>query len=225
MRQLIFVLMLCSITACKPMLNVDLYTADLIEVAQYGSPIEIPIRMGLPIQDLQECESDKNKMLPALQKYGKRVTFLNCKDLSNEMHDLLFVEMIAEIIKAPPEGEATVAGMFGLSVTQQADGNFLVHLIKTAATDRALKEIDNNYQFQTIELEDIDLNLRLSNDLRETVAFEVEGVFVDNYPIDAPTTFNLERRDTKVIVPSNVKSRSIITSGKTEFLRILTVQQ
>ena len=177
--------------------------------------------MGLPIQNEKKCDEDKNKMLPSLQKYGKRVKFISCKDVKNEMHDLLFVEMVGEIVKASATETAPIDGMFGLSVSQQGDGNLTVHFLKTDNVDKAVKEIDKNYQFQTIELEDIDLTLRLNNDLRKTVKFEIDGSFVDNNPVDAPTTFDLPRRGKKEIVPSNVRSKSIIKTGSAKFARII----
>ena len=75
MRCLFPIVCLVLVAACKPEVSVDIYSGDILEVAETGNLIEIPMRMGLPIQDGDACDEDQNKMLPALQKYGKGVKF------------------------------------------------------------------------------------------------------------------------------------------------------
>ena len=221
MRYIIFVACLSLVAACKPQVSADIYAGDSLEVAETGKSLEVPVRMGLPIQNEKQCDENKNKMLPALRKYGKGVNFVSCKDVPGQMYDLLIVEMIGEIVKAPATGVATVEGMFGMSVSQLDDGSLIVYFLKTDNVDKAVSEIDKNYQFQDIEIEDIALTLRLNNDLRKTIKFEIEGSFLDNNPVDAPTVFELPRRGVKEIVPSNVRSQSIIKTGKARFIRLL----
>ena len=160
-------------------------------------------------------------MLPALRKYGKGIKFISCKDSQGEMHDLLVVEMVGEIVKVPASGVASVGGMFGMSVSQQNDGSLTIYFLKNDNVDKAVSEIDKNYQFQNIELEDMDLTLRLNNDMRKTIKFEIEGSFVDNNPVDAPTVFEFSPRGSREIVPSNVRSKSIIKTGKARFARLM----
>ena len=179
------------------------------------------MRMGLPIQNKKNCDENKDKMLPALQKYGKGVKFISCKDLQGKMYDLLIVEMIGEIVKAPESGVATIAGMFGVSVFQLDDGSIVVNFLKTDKVDLAVLETDKNYHFQKNELQDIDLTVHLNNDLRKTIKYEIDGSFVDNNPVDAPKIFELSRRGKIGIVPSNVRSKSIIKTGKAKFSRLI----
>ena len=165
MRYTILVACLALVTACKPEVSVDIFSGDILEVAETGKSLEFPVRMGLPIQDEKKCDENKDKMLPALQKYGKGVKFISCKDLQGKMYDLLIVEMIGEIVKAPESGVAKIAGMFGVSVSQLDDGSIVVNFLKTDKVDLAVSEIDKNYQFQKIELQDINLTVHLNNDL------------------------------------------------------------
>ena len=160
-------------------------------------------------------------MLPALQKYGKGVKFISCKYLQGKMYDLLIVEMIGEIVKAPDSGVATIAGMFGVSVSQLDDGSIVVNFLKTYKVDLAVSEIDKNYQFQKIELQDINLTVHLNNDLRKTIKYEIDGSFVDNNPVDSPKIFELSRRGKIGIVPSNVRSQSFIKTGTARFSRLI----
>jgi hypothetical protein len=221
MRYIVFVACLALVAACKPQVSADIYAGDILEVAETGKSLEVPVRMGLPIQNEKQCDENKNKMLPALRKYGKGVNFVSCKDVPGQMYDLLIVEMIGEIVKSPESGVATVEGMFGMSVSHLDDGSLIVYFLKTDNVDKAVSEIDENYQFQNIEIEDIALTLRLNNDLRKTIKFEVDGSFVDNNPVDAPTIFELPRRGVKEIIPSNVRSLSIIKTGKAKFVRLM----
>ena len=221
MRCLFAMVCLVLVAACKPQVSVDIYSSDILEVAETGNLLEIPVRMGLPIQDGKACNEDQNKMLPALQKNGKGVNFISCKVLQGEMHDLLIVEMIADIVKAPESGVASIAGMFGVSVSQLDDGSILVNFLKSDKVDSAVSEIDKNYPYRTIELHDIDLTIHLNNDLRKTIEFEIEGFFVDNNPVDEPAMFEVTHRGKIGIVPSNVKSQSFIKTGKARFARLI----
>ena len=145
MRHFLLIFCLALVAACKPQVSVDIYAGDILEVTETGKSPEFPMRMGLPIQSEDDCEENKSKMLPALQKYGKGVKFISCKELQGEMHDLLIVEMIGEIVEATESGVATIAGMFGVSVFQLDDGSIVVNFLKTDKVDLAVSEIDKNY--------------------------------------------------------------------------------
>ena len=107
------------------------------------------------------------------------------------------------------------------------DRKTVEELINKAELSSILPEIDAAILLfrkslnQNIELEDMDLTLRLNNDMRKTVKFEIEGSFVDNNPVDAPTVFELSPRGSREIVPSNVRSKSIIKTGKARFARLM----
>ena len=183
MKYVIPFFCLLLVAACKPEVSADIYALDVIEVAEIGESIEFPVRMGLPIQSEDNCEEDKSKMLPALTKFGIGVKFISCEVLEGEMYDLLFVEMTAGIVKAPESGVAKTAGMFGVSVTQLDDGSLVIDFLKTNNVDKAVSEMDKNYQFQTIEFDDLELRASLNNDLRNTIKYEIGGSFVDNNPV------------------------------------------
>ena len=221
MKHFLPIFCLALVAACKPEASVDIYAGDILEVAETGKSLEFPVGMGLPIQIKEACDENKDKMLPALQKYGKGVKFISCKHLQGRMYDLLIVEMIGKIVKAPESGVAKIAGMFGISVSQLDDGSIVVNFLKAKKVDLAVSEIDKNFQFQKIELQDIDLTVHLNNDLRKTIKYEIDGSFVDNNPVDAPKIFQLSRRGKIGIVPSNVRSQSFIKTGKARFSRLI----
>ena len=81
------------------------------------------------------------------------------------MRDLPIVEMTGEIVKARESDIATIAGMFGVSVSQLDDGSIVANFLKTDKVDLGVSEIDKNYRFQKIELQDINLTVHLNNDL------------------------------------------------------------
>ena len=55
--------------------------------------------------------------------------------------------------------------MFGVSVSQLDEGSIVANFLKTDKVDLGVSEIDKNYQFQKIELQDINLTVHLNNDL------------------------------------------------------------
>ena len=221
MKYVIPFFCLVLVAACKPEVSADIYALDVIEVAETGESIEFPVRMGLPIQSEDNCEEDKSKMLPALIKFSTGVKFISCEVLDGEMHDLLIVEMIGEMVRASDSGVPAIGGMFGVAVTQLDDGSFVIDFLKTEHVDKAVLDIDANYQFQTIEFDDIELHVTLHNDLRNTIKYEIEGSFVDNNPVDSPKIFELPRRGKIEVVPSNVRSQSFVITGKARFARLI----
>ena len=76
MRHFLLIFCLALVAAFKPEVGVDIYAGDILEVAETGKSLEFPVRMGLPIQNKEACDANKDKMLPALQKYGKGVKFM-----------------------------------------------------------------------------------------------------------------------------------------------------
>ena len=64
MRDIVFVACLALVAACKPQMSADIYTGDILEVAETDKSLEMPVRMGLPIQDEKKCGENKDKMLP-----------------------------------------------------------------------------------------------------------------------------------------------------------------
>jgi hypothetical protein len=221
MKYVIPFFCLVLVAACKPEVSADIYALDVIEVAETGESIEFPVRMGLPIQSEDNCEEDKSKMLPALIKFGTGVKFISCEVLDGEMHDLLIVEMIGEMVRASDSGVPAIGGMFGVAVTQLDDGSLVIDFLKTKNVDEAVSEIDKNYQFQTVELDDIELRVSLNNDLINTIKYEIGGSFVNNNPVDSPQIFELPRRGKIEVVPSNVRSQSFVITGKARFARLI----
>jgi len=51
--------------------------------------------------------------------------------------------------------------------------------------------------------------------------FEVDGSFVDNNPVAAPSVFELPRGGVREIVSSDVRSQSIIKVGKARFVGLM----
>ena len=218
----IFVLLAAAtLAACNPEISADIYAGDIIEVAENGKPLMFPVRLSMPIQNVKNCEKDKDKMLPALKKYGTKTTFLSCTKLSGEMHDLMHVEMEAEVIKGTVNGPDLPSGMFGLIIRHDVSGKADIHFIKTPAADNAVKEIDANYPMQSVSLDGMSVKIRFNNDLRTNSTFMVSGSFVDGNPIDEETSFDLKRRDVIEVIPSNVRSRSLIKNGSAKFGSLL----
>jgi hypothetical protein len=221
MKYVIPFFCLVLVAACEPEVSADIYSLDVIEVAETGESIEFPVRMGLPIQSEDNCEEDKSKMLPALIKFGTGVKFISCEVLDGEMHDLLIVEMIGEMVRASDSGVPAIGEMFGVAVTQLDDGSLVIDFLKTKNVDEAVSEIDKNYQFQTVELDDIELRVSLNNDLINTIKYEIGGSFVNNNPVDSPQIFEFLRRGKIEVVPSNVRSQSFVITGKARFARLI----
>ena len=207
---------------CDPELEADLYVQDILDVVETGNILEIPVRLGMPIASTDDCEEDKNKMLPALERYGIGTKFISCKSLDDQMYDLLEVEMNAQIVVQSDKSSITVfKGMFGILLSEVDDGSINVRLVKTDNVEKAMSQIGENYPFQDTTLSGFNIRVYLRNDLRTPVRYEIDSSFVDNNPVDEPTVFELDRRGVIEIVPSNVRALSILKNGSAKFGRLL----
>ena len=216
---LIFVLF---VAGCKPEAHITVYAGDILEVNNTGNKVAIPIRLKLPIMSADQCEDDQNKILPPLERYGNNVRFIRCETVSGEMYDYLVTEMDVNIVQKSQFKDDKSFGMFVIVVSEDADMNLLIELVTMKSTQKAISAIDQNYVMQTIKLDDIDLNIMVNNDTRNPVIVEIDGSFVDGKPIDVPTRFELSRRLEIEVIPSNVRSKSIILNGIGRLGRIIT---
>ena len=206
---------------CKPEAHITVYAGDILEVNDIGNKVAIPIRLKLPIMTADECGDDQNKILPPLERYGNNVRFIRCETVSGEMYDYLVSEMDVNIVQKSQFKDDKSFGMFVIIVSEDPDKNLLIELVTTKSVQNAVSAIDQNYVVQTIKLDDIDLNIVVNNDTRNPVIFEIDGSFVDGNPIDVPTRFELSRRLEIEVIPSNVRSKSIILNGIGRLGRII----
>jgi len=210
-----------GVAACNPQISGDFYSGDVVDVLETGKPVVVPVRLGMPIQNEKKCEEHKNKMLPALERNSKKVKFLNCEDVQGKMYDLMNVEMDVEIVKGMDLGDGQISGMFGVRVARDEANRAEIIFVKTPKAAKAIKEIDAVYQYQTIELKGIEIKIRFNNDLRQAAQFVVGSSYVDGLPIDQEASFELKRRGVIEVVPSNVRSQSLIANGQARFGALL----
>jgi hypothetical protein len=69
-----------------------------------------------------------------------------------------------------------------------------------------------------MKLEDIVINIGINNDSRESKEIVLSGVFYNAEPVDMSRTFEIDRRERGKIIPSDVKSKSILTENFTHIL-------
>lgn len=206
-----------GVAACNPQISGDFYSGDVVDVLETDKPVIVPMRLGMPIQNEKKCEEHKNKMLPALERNSNNVKFLNCEDVQGNMYDLVNVEIDAETVKGMDVGDGQISGMFGARVAKDETNRAEIIFVKTPKAAKAIKEIDALYQFQSIELKGIEIKIRLNNDLRQAAQFVAGSSYVDGRPIDREASFELKRRAFIEVVPSNVRSQSLIANGQSLF--------
>jgi len=210
-----------ALAACKPSINTEFYSSDIIEVAETGEAAFVPVKVGFPIMSASSCDEDRTKIMPAIERHGEGVKFIGCEVLSGSAHDILNVEMNAEILRAGNVNDIVPKGLFGIVVIPTKE-RIDVHFVKTPAAARAVAEIDRNYAFQNVTLDEINISVRLNNDSREPVTFEVSSSFVNTAPIDEPQVFQLARRDALTVVPSDVRAKALLKNGSAMFASVIT---
>lgn len=191
---------------CKPTAEIDLYASDVIEVYENKENIRIPVKLGIPIASARDCEADQEKIIPPLRQSGAEVKFVDCEIVSGQIYDMLNVEIGVYLV-----GKGFPDGLFGFKIGKKVDSDeIIIILYKNQASVQAINLIRRNYPMQNMRFDDIDLSVRLHNDLRKAVTYRIDSSFVNSVPIDRHKSFSVNRREWISIVPSDVRRQSLL---------------
>ena len=221
MPQRLFILPLCTLvaiialSACKPTIDLDLFIQDLYDVAKTQNGITVPAIVGIPIDDSKKCEEAKNKMLPILRKYSLGIEFIECKEVKGEIYDMMSVKMDTQILSTK-DSRLDWSGLFSVFVFDQARAatNLIeIYLLATNKLGDLSSDLDRQFLFQTVDIDDVKIELRIKNDTKNDVELSVGGARVDGKPIAPPHPFKLTRRDYLKIVPSKINVQYLLSRG------------
>ena len=212
-KLLIFVFLL--LTSCKINFVADLYTSDLIDLANSGNPeiIRLPMEIEFQVADCEDLSDEKRIMSTNFSDFD----FLGC-DLNSE--DFMSYAR-AKVTVPVTNGSDVINDLIGFR-SYVSDDSSLVYvdaIINNNLFDE-LKKYVYDQTFQDLKLSESKLIINLNNDLGN-VTIWVMPSFVDNKPIAMEEKFDLQKRQKLIIETSNVANAHLEKSSWTPILSIV----
>lgn len=214
-------IIIISLGACKTTINTDLYMQDICDVADHGNTVTISSMVSIPIQSQKKCDEAKNKIIPIPQKYGADVKFRQCNDLKGQMNDEMIVDIPVDIVTSS-ESTFSWNGIYTVYVYKNPFGSEKLLRLYVVASDKLPlieKEIDDQFRFQTIKIDDVEVVINLNNDTRADVEVYTGGPFVNGVPVRGHS-YKMKRINELIVIPSNVKTKLLM---KDKFMSLAVV--
>lgn len=180
------------LASCKFEAIAPIYVADLIDVAETGTPIRSSIELNIQIPSADTCEEYANKIRNSISQFFKTFDMRGCEKKGFENYAKVNVE--SEIT-----GNVSEAGIY--FVVSKNNSILDVTLSQTPDFTNLLIEAIKKEIFGEINLS---FSVRLSNDTRGKIMLRTQNVFVNQRAYAKPGYFQLERRDEYVIRLSDV---------------------
>jgi len=201
-KTLILIGLILIITGCKIDFTGDLYTSDLIDLAnttenkQFNLPMEVAYQVS-------DCESDESSRM--ISTYFIEFKNTGC-EIGEDFMSYATAQVSVPVVNNYDIFNNANDSLIGF-VSYLSEDKTLVYVdaVTSAELFESLKNYVYNETFQELSLADSNLVIRLNNDLNKAT-IEVPPSFVNNEPIVFSTEYIMERRDLLIIQSSDVNS-------------------
>ena len=187
---------------CKIDFTGDLYTSDLIDLAnttenkQFNLPMEVAYQVS-------DCESDESSRM--LSTYFIEFQNTGCA-VGEDFMSYATAQVSVPVVNKYDIFNNSNDSLIGF-VSYLSEDKTVVYVdaVTNAELFESLKNYVYNETFQELSLADSNLVIRLNNDLNKAT-IEVPPSFVNNEPIVFSTEYIMERRELLIIQSSDVNS-------------------
>ncbi len=201
-KSLIFIVLILFLSGCKIDFTGDLYTSDLIDLAnttenkQFNLPMEVAYQVS-------DCESDESSRM--ISTYFIEFKNTGCA-VGEDFMSYATAQVAVPVVNNYDIFNDANDSLIGF-VSYLSEDKELIYVDTAISADllESLKNYVYNETFQELSLTDSNLIIRLNNDLN-TATINVPPSFVNNEPIVFSTEYIMERRDLLIIQSSNVNS-------------------
>ena len=201
-KSLTLITLLLILGGCKIDFTGDLYTSDLIDLAnttenkQFNLPMEVAYQVS-------DCESDESRRM--ISTYFIEFKNTGC-EIGEDFMSYATAQVSVPVINNYDIFNNSNDSLIGF-VSYLSDDKKLVYVdaVTSAELFESLKNYVYNETFQELSLADSNLVIRLNNDLNKAT-IEVPPSFVNNEPIVFSTEYIMERRELLIIQSSDVNS-------------------
>ncbi len=206
LRKITFIITYISLililAGCKIDFTGDLYTSDLIDLAnttenkQFNLPMEVAYQVS-------DCESDESSRM--ISTYFIEFKNTGC-EIGEDFMSYATAQVSVPVVNNYDIFNNANDSLIGF-VSYLSEDKTLVYVdaVTSAELFESLKNYVYNETFQELSLADSNLVIRLNNDLNKAT-IEVPPSFVNNEPIVFSTEYIMERRDLLIIQSSDVNS-------------------
>tara|TARA_Y100000590_G_C15590068_1_gene965694 strand:+ start:157 stop:831 length:675 start_codon:yes stop_codon:yes gene_type:complete len=201
-KIIILISLALILSGCKIDFTGDLYTSDLIDLANTKENKKFSLPMEIAYQ-VSDCESDETSRM--ISTYFIEYKNTGCA-VGEDFMSYATAQVSVPVVNNYDIFNDANDSLIGFVAYQSEDTKFVyVDAAISADLHQSLKNYVYNETFQELSLTDSNLIIRLNNDLNSATV-EVPPSFVDNKPIVFATKYNMERRELLIIQASNVNS-------------------
>ena len=201
-KTLTLISLLLILTSCKIDFTGDLYTSDLIDLAntKENKQFNLPMEVAYQVSD---CESDESSRM--ISTYFIEFQNTGCA-VGEDFMSYATAQVSVPVVNKYDIFNNSNDSLIGF-VSYLSEDKTLVYVdaVTSAELFESLKNYVYNETFQELSLADSNLVIRLNNDLNKAT-IEVPPSFVNNEPIVFSTEYIMERRELLIIQSSDVNS-------------------
>tara|TARA_Y100001960_G_C14675239_1_gene828148 strand:+ start:142 stop:819 length:678 start_codon:yes stop_codon:yes gene_type:complete len=202
-KTITLISILFLLSGCKIDFTGDLYTSDLIELANSSENKQFNLPMEIAYQ-VSDC-NDFDEINRMISTYFIKFKNTGC-DVGEDFMSYAKAQVSVPAVNNYDIFDNSNDSLIGF-VAYLSEDNAYVYVDSTINSElyESLKNYVYNETFQELTLTESNIVIRLNNDLN-SVIIEVPPSFVNNEPIVFSTEYTMERRDLLIIQSSNVNS-------------------
>jgi hypothetical protein len=206
---IIFIFLFLS--SCKIDFVGDIYTSDLISIAEKGGSINLPMEISFQVTS---CDDDNSSLNKKIGSYFVDYKQIDC-GTGDDFMSYIKSKVSVPITNNQKEFETQNKSLVGyVSTLNEEEKKTEVYLVVNLQKLENLSDYVENETFQKLSLVDSKFKINLNNDI-DNLKVAIYPSIVDGVPIVYPTFFNLNKREKITIENSNVSSMHLEIEGWT----------
>ena len=206
---IIFIFLFLS--SCKIDFVGDIYTSDLISIAEKGGSINLPMEISFQVTS---CDDDNSSLNKKIGSYFVDYKQIDC-GTGDDFMSYIKSKVSVPITNNQKEFETQNKSLVGyVSTLNEEEKKTEVYLVVNLQKLENLSDYVENETFQKLSLVDSKFKINLNNDI-DNLKVAIYPSIVDGVPIVYPTFFDLNKREKITIENSNVSSMHLEIEGWT----------
>lgn len=199
------------LSSCKIDFVGDIYTSDLISIAEKGGSINLPMEISFQVTS---CDDDNSSLNKKIGSYFVDYKQIDC-GTGDDFMSYIKSKVSVPITNNQKEFETQNKSLVGyVSTLNEEEKKTEVYLVVNLQKLESLSDYVENETFQKLSLVDSKFKINLNNDI-DNLKVAIYPSIVDGVPIVYPTFFDLNKREKITIENSNVSSMHLEIEGWT----------
>ena len=207
-------LLICTLsclvlTSCKIDFEGDLYTSDLLTIAEEGGSINLPMEIKFQVSS---CDEDLTNLNNKISTYFQDYKQISC-GTGEDFMDYITSKVSVPIYNNLEDFNSENKSLIGYQSTiWEGQTKPYVYIILNLNKFEGLSDFIQNETFQELSLDEGILKVNINNDI-ETQKLSIFPSFVDGEPIVFRTTYDLEKRQSLLVESSNISAMHLQEIG------------